>query len=343
MKKGILEDELRGKKSKDKKQYAILRISKIKSFGSLSGSSKHVNRDRETPNADENKTPDNEVLIGTNDPEQDVKNRLAEAGINKIRKNGVIAVDFVLTASPEYFRPDDPERAGYWHQDRLDAWKEKTIQHLKNEYGKNLVNATLHLDESTPHIHAYMVPINEKGRLTARDFFGRRDQLVTIQDKYAEVTASLGLERGERGSKAKHTSLKQYYARVNSEKTNFPSYGSDIYEDIKPKSSFGRVKEDDSNKFAENAARKVLTSERNIALSLDAKLTEATASNDKLQKEVSVLRDKTAKAPILEKTLQSYIAAFKAMPAHVQNVLKQEISNNLKNDKEQDNQQDLER
>lgn len=64
----------------------------------------------------------------------------------------------VLSASPEYFRPGDPDAAGTWDEGRLAAWIEASMNQLREEHGADLVFAELHLDEDTPHIHAVVAP-----------------------------------------------------------------------------------------------------------------------------------------------------------------------------------------
>ena len=198
--------------------YGICRIQKLKA-GSVGGSAQHTNRQRYTPNADPEKqhirmigqpdapnTPDLETLVRQH------------IGDQTIRKNAVLAVEFLLTASPEYFRPDDPSKAGYYEEQRLEDFQQSACQWLVNRYGERIVRAELHLDESTPHIHAYMVPIDERGKLNCRALLGgSRYRLSELQDDFAQAMATLGLERGIKGSKAKHTEISKYYAAVNSE------------------------------------------------------------------------------------------------------------------------------
>jgi len=64
----------------------------------------------------------------------------------------------VVSVSPGYFRPDDPDAVGTWDEDRLDAWKKAAMNQLQAEHGDDLVFAELHLDEDTPHIHAVVAP-----------------------------------------------------------------------------------------------------------------------------------------------------------------------------------------
>jgi hypothetical protein len=196
--------------------YGICRIMKLKA-GAVGRSAQHTSRKRETPNADPEKQhiriigqPDNP---NTPDLETLVRQHI---GDQTIRKNAVLAVEFLLTASPEYFRPDDPSRAGYYEQQRLESFQHQACEWLLNRYGSRIVRAELHLDESTPHIHAYMVPLDEKGKLNCRALLGgSRYRLSQLQDDFALAMKPLGLSRGIKGSRASHTEVRKYYAAIN--------------------------------------------------------------------------------------------------------------------------------
>lgn len=147
---------------------------------------------------------------------EQVRERIDQlTGGRRVRTNAVLAVEHVLTASPEYFRPADPAKAGTWEQPRLDAWREAATDWLRQRYGDRLVRATIHLDESTPHIHAVTVPVDDRGRLNARDLFGP-GQLVELQTSYGQAVQHLGLERGLRHSQAQHIEVRQFYGVVRS-------------------------------------------------------------------------------------------------------------------------------
>lgn len=62
----------------------------------------------------------------------------------------------VLGASPEFFR--DPGNT--------EAFRDASLAWLKAEFGDDLVHAELHLDETTPHIHAVIAPTYERKRRT---------------------------------------------------------------------------------------------------------------------------------------------------------------------------------
>jgi Plasmid recombination enzyme/Protein of unknown function (DUF3991)/Toprim-like len=195
--------------------HAIARIAKLKS-GNVGASGQHTRRAHQTPNA--NPEIANIRFIGQPDSanlpslETIVRERI---GQQTIRKNAVLCVEMLLTASPEYFRPDDPSLAGFYEPERLADFQQAVHNWLNTEYGDRIVRAELHLDESTPHVHAYFVPLDERGKLNCRGIFGGREKLSKFQDSYAEALSPLGLERGIKGSRAKHTKIQHYYAAVN--------------------------------------------------------------------------------------------------------------------------------
>ncbi len=197
--------------------YAICRIIKLKK-SNLAGSDTHVSRTRPTLNANPSITPQNKSLIFTDDrsPLQDlVAAKIALTHQGAVRSNAVHAVELLLSASPGYFRPNKPTEYGAYDPVQVDAWAQHNIEWLKQEYGDRIVRAILHLDEATPHIHAYLVPIDAKGQLNCRGIFGERKNMFALQDSYAAAMAPLELERGKKGSKAEHTSVREYYTAVN--------------------------------------------------------------------------------------------------------------------------------
>ncbi|MEO0516289.1 MAG: MobV family relaxase [Cyanobacteria bacterium P01_A01_bin.116] len=208
--------------------YAIARVgTRFKTDGQISACGEHNVRTQETPNADANKSINNECFVGDNNTAltELVWNRIGDNGGKKIRTSAdpkhsaVLAFELMLTASPEYFRPDNPGAASEWQADKLQAWETLSAQWLKERYGDNIVRATFHRDESTPHIHAVIVPLNEKGHLNARDYVGGRDRLIALQDSYAEAMKPIGLSRGIRGSKVQHEKIKDYYKSVSQAET----------------------------------------------------------------------------------------------------------------------------
>ena len=192
--------------------YAVLRIAKLKSWGAIGGAGEHNTRQRETPNADPVRLERNRVLMGTARAElaQAVRGRI---GNQTIRKNAVLAVEGVLSASSEYFRPDQPEKSGSYDTAQLERWVLASKLWLQNRYGDRVVSAVLHLDESTPHIQFVLVPLDDTGKLNCRALFGgSRHTLSDLQTDYAAAVAHLGIQRGLEGSRAKHQDVAKFYA-----------------------------------------------------------------------------------------------------------------------------------
>ncbi|MDZ8264262.1 MobV family relaxase [Nostoc sp. ChiQUE01b] len=203
---------------------AILRVEKLKSFGNVGGSEAHTARLQDTPNADPTKT--NIRLLGSlGEPplKELVEAKIARTTKNPPRKDAVLCSDIFLSASPEYFRPHDPSKAGEWDDQRMWDFANASKKWLQENYGDKCIRAELHLDEATPHIHAYVVPINDRTKkLSHKEMFGGNGRQASIkmsklQDSYAAALAPLGISRGVKGSQATHTKVKEYYQAVNSE------------------------------------------------------------------------------------------------------------------------------
>jgi Plasmid recombination enzyme/Protein of unknown function (DUF3991) len=193
--------------------FAICRIQKMKTWGLLTRSEVHTARVGDTPNA--NPEIKNLQVIGNCDNFDLgtlVRNKI---GSQKIRSNAVLAVEILLSASAEYFRPHAPGLPGLYDKQRLDDFVEVTVDWLHSSWGDRLIRAELHLDEITPHIHAYLVPLDEWGKLNCKALFGTRSKLYELQDSFASAVAHLGISRGIKGSSATYTKIKKYYAAVN--------------------------------------------------------------------------------------------------------------------------------
>ena len=193
--------------------FSIIRTKKHKSIGSLRKREAHTFRLRETPNADPDKYHRNKLLWGQEKYADglDLALQKYRAAGNKIRKDGVLAVEYLLTASPEFFD------LGPKHErtSRLKNWCDAQVEYLKSVHGeKNILCAYLHLDEKTPHIEAYVVPVDPKGKLNCKHFLGSPAKLSGIQTSYAQHNAKFGLIRGQEGSRATHEDVKKFYSLI---------------------------------------------------------------------------------------------------------------------------------
>lgn len=193
--------------------YAIIRKRKHKSISSIKTREKHTYRLEETPNADPAKLNKNKLLYGVEGYGTEIENQLKnyeQAGKN-IRTNAVLAIEYLLTASPEFF----DEGSKNERDERLKKWCDAQIEFVKKEHGaKNIACMYLHLDEKTPHIEVFVVPIDPKGKLNCKHFLGARNALSVLQTRYATHNKGFGLQRGAKGSRATHQQVQKFYEQI---------------------------------------------------------------------------------------------------------------------------------
>ncbi|WP_020560819.1 MobV family relaxase [Thiofilum flexile] len=229
--------------------YAILRTQKLTHRNSIHRSLKHSFRAQDTPNADPTKTPLN-THLGADSVSEALNN--IEARLNtqeKIRKNAVLAIEYLITASPEAMNKKSLEEQNSYFQGTID-W-------LIKKHGKeNIAYIGVHRDEKTPHLYAYVVPIDARGKLNCRSFLGGAKALNEMQTDFAEkVGKQHGLERGIEGSKAKHQRVKQFYTTI--EQPTQPNIILPKERLILKKSLFSETVESDEG-FARRAAKIVV-------------------------------------------------------------------------------------
>lgn len=184
--------------------YAIFRFAKLKTWGQISGSLSHNYRTRDTPNADSDLSHLNEhTHETTQDVKNDIKNRLPE----KYRKDAVMCLEHLFTASPDWHG---------WGTEKETEYFEISKKWLEDTYGKeNVIATSIHRDETTPHFVAYVVPLDETtGRLNAKKWTAGSVALSKMQTNFASKVKHLGLDRGIENSKAKHVSIQKYYSKV---------------------------------------------------------------------------------------------------------------------------------
>lgn len=190
--------------------YAILRTKKIKNRQELKSACAHNFRTMPVENADESKAKLNKILVSSSfaDVIGKMEQRFQKHDINP-RSNAVQAVEFVLTASPEWFTGKT--------DDEIKKWVNSNYKFMIEKFGQeNIVSAVEHYDEKTPHIHILLTPITKDGRLSCKDLIGGQQKLSQLQSDYAAAMKKFGLKRGKEQSKAKHSTVKEFYALANS-------------------------------------------------------------------------------------------------------------------------------
>lgn len=192
--------------------YAVLRIRKLKSRSALRATERHND-------AGERFCGKNKAL------EAAWADRVATAGVSRVRANAVLALEVVLSASPAFFTGADEAARR--------EWELKSLCWLWEEFGDaNMIAAWRHEHETTPHLHVVVVPLVERVRkrrgrppknggarpvevkptLDAAHLVGRPEALRRLQTGYAQAVEKLGLRRGREGSRRTHISPRAYKA-----------------------------------------------------------------------------------------------------------------------------------
>ena len=254
--------------------YAIFRVGKkYKTINSIKFFQKHMEREVEVQNADTKIK--NERLIGSSNVYGDVQQYIK--GI-KLRSNGILARELMMTASPDFFK-------GLMPQD-LEQWKKDNVKFLKDNFGDNCIYATLHKDEKTWHIQALIVPkfINAKGKtiLSNTRYFDGIEKFRAWQDNYAEGMQKdfKCLNRGIKYSKAKNMMLKHFYSLVNQELNE---------KDIKQ--LVAKAKNSELLEIKIKSIQKTLEVYKNYNSKNELQRDSSILESKKLMKEISLLKD----------------------------------------------------
>jgi len=137
-----------------------------------------------------------------------IKERIAELDLKRaVRKDANVMAQIFISATPEWLHNQAWKQQVEYFQDAYE-W-------VCNRYGNdNIIAATVHMDEATPHMHVNLVPVTSDGRVSYEAFFNerKRGDLRKLQDDFYKHNQDKGynLERGERqtdGSKKQHLSV----------------------------------------------------------------------------------------------------------------------------------------
>lgn len=132
------------------------------------------------------------------------------------KSNNVIADELLFTATNEFFNNMTKED--------LKEWADTCMEFVYNDLGykkEQVLHATVHMDEKTPHIHCVVVPLvkkydkrtnSERYTISKKQYIRDKIHLSELQDKYHKRLTDKGydLERGIKGSGSKHIEIKEY-------------------------------------------------------------------------------------------------------------------------------------
>jgi len=181
--------------------YGIIRVQKFKA-SDVRGIQSHDLRERPprtNPDIDPERTPNNYRLVESDGGwNKAIKARLETLESSKaVRKDAVVMVQALVTSDSDFFQGMPPEKQREFFRDSLEF--------IAQRYGKsNILAATVHMDEKTPHMHVNFTPIRD-GRLSAKALLTREEFQCLQSDFHQAVGQAWGLARGEsREEKRKH-------------------------------------------------------------------------------------------------------------------------------------------
>ena len=191
--------------------YAVARMQKMKS-GNLGGAYRHNERifeNHSNKDIDPEKTHLNYELTDRDRSipyDRQIKQYINDNKISKraLRKDAVLCNEWIITSDKAFFENMSPEQIKNFFETAKNFFAER--------YGNsNIAYAMVHLDESTPHMHLGLVPM-QNGKLSSKSLFGSRDQLNEIQEAFPRYLNEHGynLQRGESDSKKKHLETAEF-------------------------------------------------------------------------------------------------------------------------------------
>lgn len=129
------------------------------------------------------------------------KNKKSEKAV---RSDAVVISEWVITSNQEFFKNLTP--------DQTSRFFKIAKGYFERKFGKdNVAYATVHMDETTPHMHLGIIPLNPDGSLSAKKMFDRK-MLLFIQEDLPKYLKQVGfeIERGEQKSAAEHLSVDEF-------------------------------------------------------------------------------------------------------------------------------------
>jgi hypothetical protein len=124
-----------------------------------------------------------------------------------VRKDAVHLCGVIVSSDVGFFKNLSPEETRRF----FEAAKERLTAFVGEE---NVISATVHMDEKTPHMHFLHVPVTKDGRLNANAIY-TRESLKFLQDYMPQHLQSKGfdIQRGGEqgpGSKKKHLTTNEF-------------------------------------------------------------------------------------------------------------------------------------
>lgn len=190
------------------------------------GKVRSINKDKSIPE----RMAENLAGRGIKDPNSD----LAEPKFRTV-------VDFILGGSKFQMRQlafgdqavvygsgNNTANASLQRKPEIEEWAKDMYRFMSERFGEeNIVGCYVHLDETTPHMHLTLLPIQD-GKFAFKKMFAGKDKyefsarMKMLHDELSQVNEKWQLERGRNVSEtgARHRSTEEYRRYLSEECTN---------------------------------------------------------------------------------------------------------------------------
>ena len=132
------------------------------------------------------------------------------------KSKSVVVDELMFTATHKFF--------DNMNKDEIMRWADTCMDFVYNDLGykkEQILHATIHMDELTPHIHCVVVPLvkkldkrtnTERYTISKKQYIKDKLHLSQLQDIYNVRLREKGydLERGIKGSNAKHQKVREF-------------------------------------------------------------------------------------------------------------------------------------
>lgn len=178
--------------------YCILKMKTYKTCKSIKLVNDEEIRNKHYDDIDETKTHLNRTVYGNKNYLEMYNQIMQNDYYTKADKYGrthkepnIKGIGFIATFSPEAKNQINPKQ-----------WIIENVNFFKEVFKNSPMTVTLHLDQTTPHLHIFVIPVTEKGKISKSQYINGKKDMFNLQDRYAEKMQQFGLERGERKEKA---------------------------------------------------------------------------------------------------------------------------------------------
>ena len=186
--------------------YAIFRTEKMQStvLDKCQRHNQRENRSYSNQDIDLNKSKLNYDLHNSKNVNyrDEINKKIKERykGKRTIRKDAVLNKECLITSDTDFFN-----RIGEYETER---YFREAYEFVKTEFGEENINyATVHMDETTPHMHLGVTPLTKDGRLNAKTWLNGKKKLTEMQNRFHKHMTDKGFEV-ERGISSEETKAK---------------------------------------------------------------------------------------------------------------------------------------